>query len=320
VPQGGLKDPLFYCIIVSNLQSVPVVNPHHIMTLNTHQQHPEDMILTGDLSVIDELYGDAFVSVKIDGSPAVVWGTHPENGEFFVGTKSVFNKKKIRICYTEENIREYYNHQPNVETILINCLNYLPRTEGVFQGDFIGFGGNTSYKPNTIEYVFDEIVTENIIIAPHTYYTGDCPLYEMEAHSLEGDLCETNDCKFVQPFVDRVNCNITAPVIDPNYYTFLTEKEACQAKVAINALIRSGQKLHEVDLIDILGSLRLANLYLLVVEMKEELMEDMIVYNCPKSYIGGLKVNQEGFVMSTEYGMIKLVDREQFSLRQFRTG
>jgi len=290
------------------------------MKLNTHQQHPEDMILTGDLSIIDELYKENFISVKIDGSPAVVWGTHPENGEFFVGTKSVFNKKKIRICYTEENIREYYNHQPEVEEILLDCLKYLPRTEGVYQGDYLGTGGSDTYKPNTIEYVFDEIVTENIIIAPHTYYTGDCPLYEMEAHSLQGELCETNDCKFVQPFVDRVNCNITAPVIDTNDYTFLTEKEAYQAKVAINALIRSGQKLHEVDLIDILGSLRLANLYLLVVEMKEELMEDMIVYNCPKSYIGGLKVNQEGFVMSTEYGMIKLVNRDQFSYANFTQG
>ena len=290
------------------------------MKLNTHINHPEDLILTGDLSIIDELYKENFISVKIDGSPAVVWGTHPENGEFFVGTKSVFNKKKIRICYTKENIREYYNHQPNVETILINCLNYLPKTKGVYQGDYMGTGGNTSYKPNTIEYVFDEIVTENIIIAPHTYYTGDCPLYEMEAHALEGDLCETNDCKFVQPFVDRVSCNITAPVIDTDKYTFLTEKEAYQAKVGINALIRSGQKLHEVDLIDILGSLQLANLYLLVVEMKEELMEDMIVYNCPKSYIGGVKVNQEGFVMSTEYGMIKLVNRDQFSYANFTQG
>jgi len=315
-----LKDPLFYCIIVSNPQSVPVVNPHHIMTLNTHLNHPEDMILTGDLSVINALYGDAFVSVKIDGAPAIVWGTHPENGEFFVSTKSAFNKKKIKVCYTKKDVITHFGHQERVALILINCLNYLPRTKGVFQGDFIGFGGNTSYKPNTIEYVFDEIVTENIIIAPHTYYTGDCPLYEMEAHSLQGELCETNDCKFVQPFVDRVNCNITAPVIDTNDYTFLTEKEACQAKVAINALIRSGQKLHEVDLIDILGSLRLANLYLLVVEMKEELMEDMIVYNCPKSYIGGLKVNQEGFVMSTEYGMIKLVNRDQFSYANFVQG
>jgi hypothetical protein len=54
--------------------------------------------------------------------------------------------------------------------------------------------------------------------------------------------------------------------------------------------------------------------------MKEELMEDMIVYNCPKSYIGGLKVNQEGFVMSTEYGMIKLVNRDQFSYANFVQG
>ena len=49
-------------------------------------------------------------------------------------------------------------------------------------------------------------------------------------------------------------------------------------------------------------------------------MEDMIVYNCPKSYIGGVKANQEGFVMSTEYGMIKLVNRDQFSYANFTQG
>ena len=51
------------------------------------------MILTGDLSVLDALYDTSNeFSVKIDGAPAIVWGTNPETGQFFVGTKSVFNK------------------------------------------------------------------------------------------------------------------------------------------------------------------------------------------------------------------------------------
>ena len=287
---------------------------------NTHIEHPEDLILTGDLSVIGELYKENHISVKIDGAPAIVWGTHPETGEFFVSTKSAFNKKKIKTCFTKRDVIQHFGHQENVALILIGCLKYLPRTEGVFQGDWIGFGGQDGYKPNTITYEFSDVIEENIIVAPHTYYTGDCPLYEMESHPLIGDLCGTDQCKFVQPFVDRIHNNVTTPVIDPDYYEFLTDKEATVAKQEINQLIRSGKELHECDLIDILGSLKLANLYMMVVEMKHEIMEDLIVYSCPKSFIGDDQVNQEGFVMSTECGMIKLVDREQFSYANFTQG
>ena len=61
---------------------------------NTHLQHPEDSILMGDLSVLDWFTQPANVSVKIDGAPAIVWGTDPATKTFFVGTKAVFNKKK----------------------------------------------------------------------------------------------------------------------------------------------------------------------------------------------------------------------------------
>ena len=64
---------------------------------NTHIEHPEDTILTGDLSVLDTFVTKSKLSVKIDGAPAIVWGTDPSNNQFFVGTKSVFNKFKIKI-------------------------------------------------------------------------------------------------------------------------------------------------------------------------------------------------------------------------------
>ena len=38
----------------------------------THIEHPEDTILTGDLSVLDAFLNDNHFSVKIDGSPAIV--------------------------------------------------------------------------------------------------------------------------------------------------------------------------------------------------------------------------------------------------------
>ena len=60
-------------------------------------EHPEDLVLSGDLSVLNWFTADSKISVKIDGSPAIVWGTNPATGNFFVGTKSVFNKVKIKI-------------------------------------------------------------------------------------------------------------------------------------------------------------------------------------------------------------------------------
>ena len=137
-----------------------------------HLEHPEDLILEGDLKVFDALYGTANISLKIDGCPSIVYGTNPENGKFFVGTKSVFNKKKNMVCYTVEDIFEKYNeltHKDLIE-VLVTCLMYLPRVDNIIQADFIGFGGSNVYRPNTLTYTFPEIISQKIIIAPHTKY------------------------------------------------------------------------------------------------------------------------------------------------------
>ena len=139
----------------------------------THLEHPEDYILTGETWVFDALYDkSAKLSVKIDGAPAIVWGVNPENGKSFVGTKSVFNKKKIKICYSIDDIFRLYDIETHASLIEVLCACYmnLPVTEGVYQGDFIGMGGASTYTPNTITYKFPENIEENIIIAPHTYY------------------------------------------------------------------------------------------------------------------------------------------------------
>ena len=73
-----------------------------------HIEHPEDTILTGDLSAINWFTLQGKVSLKIDGCPAIVWGTNPENEKFFVGTKSVFNKVKKMICHSHEEIDILY--------------------------------------------------------------------------------------------------------------------------------------------------------------------------------------------------------------------
>ena len=125
---------------------------------NTHLEHPEDTILNGDLTVLDWFVNPGTLSVKIDGAPAIVWGRNPATGNFFVGTKSVFNKVKIKINESHEDIDN--NNEGNVAQILHCCLDSLPRVDSIIQGDFIGFGGSTEYTPNTITYQFPEVVSE----------------------------------------------------------------------------------------------------------------------------------------------------------------
>ena len=152
---------------------------------NIHLSHPEDLVFDGKdavrdvISVFRSLLNDYnqdenVVSVKYDGAPAIVFGTDPTNKRFFVGTKSVFNKKIKKICYTNACIDYYYSYKDNLAHVLKLCLKYLPRVAGVYQADFIGLGdGNLNeFTPNTITYKFDKAPTEDIIMAVHTCYVG----------------------------------------------------------------------------------------------------------------------------------------------------
>ena len=162
----------------------------------THIEHPEDTILTGDLSVLDAFTADNHYSVKIDGSPAIVWGTNPENGKFFVGTKSVFNKKTPKINYTVADIER--NHPDfELQSILIRCLHSLPQTDRVFQGDFIGFGGYRDYKPNAISYTLRDVTQGAGVVAPHTAYAGEV-LKHMISYPLREKL-SSDGVTFLQP-------------------------------------------------------------------------------------------------------------------------
>ena len=287
-----------------------------------HLEHPEDMILEGDLGVFDALYGTANISLKIDGAPAIVYGTNPENGKFFVGTKSVFNKKKNMVCYTVEDIFEKYNeltHKSLIE-VLVTCLMYLPKVDNIIQADFIGFGGSNVYRPNTLTYTFSEIISQKIIIAPHTKYATDTTLLDAVASPLVTAFTDTFNVKYVQPTVDRVFHCKDVPNIDVDKVTFLTAKEAKIAKQAVNNLIRDGVDLDDAALYDIFGCNHLVNLYQIVRDIKVDLMNSMIVTDAPKCYNDGIEIVGEGFVFQTKYGTIKLVNREEFAFANFNNG
>ena len=284
--------------------------------MNTkHISHLEDIILTGDLSVLNFFDGDYEVSLKLDGSPAVFWGFDELNGKFFVDLKSIFNKIKKKVCYSVEDIQFYYQNQPKLIEVLIACFHYLPKEKGIFSGDFIGFGGLNVYTPNTITYQFPEVVTQSIIIAPHTKWSTDGELRDAYVSGSAPFFNDTEHVKFIQPCVDMIRPVL--PEIDTTGVQFLSVKESTESKKQINALIRAGEELSWTKLTDILGCKYLAHLYLTMIELKEDLVYCMIISDAPKSYLNGKEIIGEGFVCKNDKMILKLVDRPVFSHYNF---
>ena len=179
----------------------------------THLEHIEDIVITdgyeGGRAVLEYFRGllltlkgtssEAMsVSVKWDGAPAVVCGINPDNGKFFVGTKSVF-AKNAKVNYTKKDIAS--NHgTDDLGQKLLKCLVHLKKIniQGVVQGDLLftdeditrkNIDGkpNLTFTPNTITYAVPEasdlgkqIDAAKVGIIFHTTYIGDT-LADMDA-------------------------------------------------------------------------------------------------------------------------------------------
>ena len=178
---------------------------------NTHLEHLEDEIInngtSGAKTAINFLKsvqkmlkggsGGSNVTVKWDGAPAIFCGINPENGKFFVATKSLFNVTS-KINYTNKDISR--NHGGALADKLKTALKYFPSLgiKGILQGDLLftssdkkraKVGGEDSiiFTPNTITYavpvvssgwfgfgssLYKSINKAKIGIIFHTTYTG----------------------------------------------------------------------------------------------------------------------------------------------------
>ena len=295
------------------------------MSQNKHIEHPEDTVLTGDLTALDWFTASGTLSVKIDGAPAIVWGRNPATGNFFVGTKSVFNKVKIKINESHEDIDA--NHTGEVAKILHACFDWLPITDSIYQGDFIGFGGESEYTPNTITYDFGITVQQEIIIAPHTRYEANDDLRDSWAIPLTVNLASTDECLFIKPqarifsgdyykcagdFGDLNEVIQFAKVMAQNV-TFVDDKKAAEIKKALNKCIREGTPIDD-NAFDC--DYTLIAYWKLIKSIKDDAL-----YLCrndgPAAYIGLDRIDSEGYVYSNEFGTMKLVNRERFSYANF---
>ena len=289
---------------------------------NLHLQHPEDSILTGDLSVLDWFKEESHVSVKIDGCPAIVWGTDPQTGTFFVGTKAVFNKKKIRIAHSHDEIDQHY--EGDVRDILHDCFDCLPRTDQIIQGDFIGYGGDDTYKPNTIKYVFPEIVRESIIVAPHTLYQSTADLRDSCAMPLVARFESTKEVLFVQPDSwcedDSFEDVIKFARQMSQMCEFVSDSKARQIEKVINTFVKINAEL-DPDALAVAADCdaNLMRFWKLVYTIKMDKLS-LCANDGPFAYLGKKYIAAEGYVLSNMFGSYKLVNRQQFSQYNMRYG
>ena len=170
---------------------------------NLHLEHLEDEVLNNGVmgnrgainflqSLRDMLAGNAKssvnVTVKWDGAPAVFAGINPENGQFFVGTKGVFNKN-AKINYTIDDIDR--NHPGiGLNQKLKVALTELSKLgiKDVLQGDMMFTQDDLeketirgkqyiTFQPNTIVYAVpmesaSRILSSTMGIVFHTTYHG----------------------------------------------------------------------------------------------------------------------------------------------------
>ena len=185
----------------------------------THLEHAEDHVINAGEEgfahafhnledVKDKIQGKenkTKISLKYDGSPSIVFGHNPDNGKFFVASKSAFNKSP-KLNYTHEDIEKNHGHAPGLVSKLKSALDHLPKvapSKGVYQGDVMHSGGIKSesnphgdvmdeggkyhFKPNTITYSTPhnsaegkKIAKSKFGIAIHTAYHGKT-LQDMKA-------------------------------------------------------------------------------------------------------------------------------------------
>ena len=294
---------------------------------NKHLEHPEDSIRNkgkdGALDIL-RFFKDksSELSVKYDGAPAIVWGINPENDKFFVGTKSVFNKVKIKINYSHYDIEINHGSNPKVASILHLCFEKLPRIEGVYQGDFIGFGGGSVYNPNTITYKFNNIVTEDLVFAAHTSYHGDT-IKDMIAEFNYKD-AYAEEVKFLSTNAEiayrdiKLDLLISLAQAAVRFVKFPDKKQGEEIKVVVNSYIREQKDLNPNALAKETGfHANLFHLYNFIRDIKLLLMEGITTDENVECLINDEVCEHEGYVMSNSHGTYKLVNRKQFSYANF---
>ena len=288
---------------------------------NKHLEHPEDLILLGTdpNEVLDHLFMVHKITTKWDGAPSIVFGKN--DGKFFVGTKSVFNKRKVKINYSVADIAA--NHEGAVAQILTACFYCLPRIEGIVQADFIGFGGSDSYRPNTITYKFPNVISQDVIIAPHTAYNevspNAVPIFGVKLKSTDTCYCiDTETAKLKVPLKAKSLIQVARLLVP--FCKFPTS----DLRQFYNKFIREGKTPTASEIYYSLDdkyrcevNINTFRLYNLILNIKDALLSAVKVDETVEYLLGDQPTTPEGYVLIGPKYSVKLVNRLEFSQANF---
>ena len=219
--------------MIMKLFEIKRQTPNFLLTesKNTHLEHLEDLVFNdgydGAMSALDyveslrQMLADGTgttskLTVKWDGSPAIICGVDPKDSRFFVGTKSVFSAEP-KLCKSTRDIEKFYSDKPELAVKLQSALKNLKKLGigGVVQGDLMFTEGDVTteeingqscyvFTPNTITYAVPvdsklgaRIANAKLGIVFHTSYEGNT-LEDMKASfivNVQG-LNQTNDVWF----------------------------------------------------------------------------------------------------------------------------
>ena len=138
------------------------------------------------------------INAKIDGSPAILFGTDPKTGTFFVALKYVIDvetdtiKPAAKLFHSAEEINAYLADRPGFATKMISLLENLKgaydNTGNIYQGDVlyaepadkkrvrIGNEEYIAFEPNVIMYavpmdekseIFNRVLNTNVGVVVH---------------------------------------------------------------------------------------------------------------------------------------------------------
>ena len=211
---------------------------------NTHMEHLEDEIINngvkGATTAIEFLASlkamlsggksKTNITVKWDGAPAVFAGVNPENGKFFVATKSLFNKTP-KINYTVADIDANHGSGGPSDKLKV-ALKYLPDLgmEGIYQGDIMfskgdlkktTIDGNSylTFGPNTITYAVPEdsdlasqMRRSHMGVVWHTKYTGNTIDSLSASFGVDSNIfTKTKNVWFDDAYVNTANAAMFTP-------------------------------------------------------------------------------------------------------------
>jgi hypothetical protein len=245
--------------------------PNFLLTesKNTHLEHLEDLIFNNGYAGAEEalnfieslrhMLGEGTgtttkLTVKWDGSPAIICGIDPADGRFFVGTKSVFAKGTPKLIKSPKDVETFYGDQPELAEMLASALKHLSKLGigGVVQGDLMFTPGKVTtvnvndedcyvFTPNTITYAVpvnshlgQRIAAAQIGIIFHTSYSGADTVGEMTAQfgvNVSG-FAQTKDVWFDDAtYKDYTGIASLTPTEDSKIKKYLAATKATMDKI-----------------------------------------------------------------------------------------